>query len=62
MKTIDNAPTVEPKRPEGEWMSLKLAKEVIAKFKGYLDDDMIGRIQYALEKENEAKNEFTKDI
>lgn len=47
-----------PKDPrEDEQISLKLAKEVVAKFKGYLDDDMIGRIQYALEKEGEAKNE-----
>ena len=34
----------------GEWIRLDLAKRVIAKFKGYLDEDMIYRIQIALEK------------
>lgn len=38
-------------RPQGEWIRLDLAKRVIAKFKGYLDEDMIERIQIALEKE-----------
>lgn len=41
--------------PQGEWIRLDLAKRVIAKFKGYLDEDMIERIQIALEKENEAE-------
>lgn len=40
---------------EGERTSLDLAKEVIAKFEGYLDEDMIERIQIALEKEIEGK-------
>lgn len=39
-------------KPQGEWIRLDLAKRVIAKFKGYLDEDMIERIQIALEKEN----------
>ncbi len=52
---IDNAPPV-PERTKGESISLELAKEVIAKFKGYLDDDMIERIQIALKKESEAEN------
>ena len=38
----------------GEWIRLDLAKRVIDRFKGYLDEDMILRIQIALEKENEA--------
>lgn len=42
-------------RPQGEWIRLDLAKRVIAKFEGYLDEDMIERIQIALEKENEVK-------
>lgn len=42
-------------RPKGKRMSLDLAKRVIAKFEGYLDDDMIARIQIALEKECEAE-------
>ena len=42
------------KSTEGEWIRLDLAKKVIAKFEGYLDEDMIYRIQIALEKENEA--------
>ena len=43
------------KRPQGDWIRLDLAKRVIAKFEGYLDEDMIARIQIALEKENEAE-------
>lgn len=39
---------------QGEWIRLDLAKRVIAKFEGYLDEDMIYRIQLALEKENDA--------
>lgn len=42
---------------EGERTELDLAKRVIAKFEGYLDDDMIARIQIALEKESEAEDE-----
>lgn len=62
---IDTAPTVEIatklqpncnnlQPTQGEWIRLDLAKRVIAKFEGYLDEDMIYRIQLALEKENEA--------
>lgn len=36
-------------RPQGEYIRLDLAKIVIAKFEGYLDEDMIYRIQIALE-------------
>lgn len=43
---------------EGERTSLDLAKRVVAKFEGYLDDDMIARIQIALEKESEATNDI----
>lgn len=43
-----------PERPQGGYISLDLAKRVIAKFEGYIDEDMIYRIQIALEKENEA--------
>lgn len=41
-------------QPQDKWIRLDLAKEVIAKFRGYLDEDMVERIQIALEKENEA--------
>lgn len=44
-------PEVEPIRLQGDWIRLDLAKRVIAKFKGYLDEDMITRIQIALELE-----------
>lgn len=50
--------TENAERPQGEWgdwIRLDLAKRVIAKFEGYLDEDMIKRIQIALEKENEAE-------
>ena len=53
LNSIKNSTSYE-ERPQGEWIRLDLAKRVIAKFKGYLDEDMIGRIQLALEKENEA--------
>ena len=43
----------------GEWIRLDSAKRVIAKFKGYLDEDMIERIQIALAKESEADHEQT---
>ena len=46
---------VRPQGEWGEWIRLDLAKRVIAKFEGYLDEDMIERIQIALEKENEAE-------
>lgn len=46
---------LEAEIPQGAWIRLDLAKKVIAKFKGYLDEDMIERIQIALEKENEAQ-------
>ena len=42
---------------KGRYIELDLAKNVIAKFKGYLDEDMILRIQIALEKESKAENE-----
>lgn len=45
-----------PLRSKGRYIDLDLAKKVIAKFKGYLDEDMILRIQIALEKECEAEN------
>lgn len=45
-----------PLRSKGRYIDLDLAKKVIAKFKGYLDEDMIERIQIALEKECEATN------
>ena len=45
-----------PLRSKGRYIDLDLAKKVIAKFEGYLDDDMIARIQIALEKECEAAN------
>ena len=44
-------------RSKGRYIDLDLAKNVIAKFKGYLDEDMILRIQIALEKESKAENE-----
>lgn len=43
-----------PQGEWGEWINLDLAKRVIAKFIGYLDEDMIERIQIALEKESKA--------
>lgn len=46
------------KRSQDENINLKSAKEVIAKFRGYLDNDMIARIQIALEKESEKENEI----
>lgn len=46
-----------PARSKGRYIELDLAKNVIAKFKGYLDEDMILRIQIALEKESKAENE-----
>ena len=45
---------MQAERSQGEWIRLDLAKRVIDRFKGYLDEDMILRIQIALEKENEA--------
>ena len=42
-------PEVESVRLQGDWIRLDLAKRVIAKFEGYLDEDMIARIQIALE-------------
>lgn len=45
-----------PLRSKGRYIDLDLAKKVIAKFEGYLDEDMIKRIQIALEKECEAEN------
>lgn len=48
-------PEVESVRPQGDWIRLDLAKRVIAKFKGYLDEDMIARIQIALELEELAE-------
>lgn len=48
-------PEVESVRPQGDWIRLDLAKKVIAKFKGYLDEDMIARIQIALELEELAE-------
>ena len=52
LETFDVAIKALGERPEGEWIRLNLAKGVIAKFNGYLDEDMIERIQIALEKEN----------
>lgn len=49
-------PEVESVRLQGDWIRLDLAKKVIAKFEGYLDEDMIARIQIALELENEAES------
>ena len=46
-----------PLRSKGRYIDLNLAKRVIAKFKGYLDEDMITRIQIALEKESRAEND-----
>lgn len=43
---------------QSEWIRLDLAKRVIARFKGYLDEDVIERIQIALEKENEVGKFF----
>ena len=54
-KTVCEQRLYCPARTQGEWMRLDLAKRVIAKFKGYLDEDMILRIQIALEKEYEAE-------
>lgn len=53
----DKGDTERPQSEWGEWIRLDLAKSVIAKFEGYLDEDMIKRIQIALEleKENEAE-------
>ena len=48
-------PEVESVRLQGDWIRLDLAKKVIAKFKGYLDEDMIARIQIALELEELAE-------
>lgn len=48
-------PEVESVRVQGDWIRLDLAKKVIAKFKGYLDEDMIARIQIALELEELAE-------
>lgn len=45
-------------RPQGEWIRLDLAKRVIAKFKGYIDEDMIERIQIALEKAVEQGGDY----
>ena len=53
-RVIDNVPTVETK--QGEQIGLDTAKRVITKFKGYLDEDMIERIQIALEKENKLNS------
>lgn len=50
----DKEDTERPQGEWGEWIRLDLAKRVIAKFEGYLDEDMIERLQIALEKENEA--------
>ena len=47
----DEGDTERPQGEWGEWIRLDLAKRVIARFKDYLDEDMIERIQIALEKE-----------
>lgn len=54
-QAFENAYKALEERSQGEQIRLDLAKRVIAKFEGYLDEDMITRIQIALEKENEAQ-------